>query len=268
MRRSDKEPEISARCRVCGHKVVFQFVREIYNTDGAFVWTHEVVVSPQHKPVVHGVLITTGEVNDSLLQAAIKSAKAMEEEAKMGTAPQGTKSVCVSKVGRGECRLPVVMTSNEGWQHTSPPHMFNPHVVLVREDFEDVRESVITESTVGVATTDEVRITNEKTGGQKGSKDAKYNLIPVGPLKELAELYGVGAKKYAPRNWELGYDWSLSYDAMMRHANQFWAGEDKDEETGKSHLASVIFHAMALMQFVEEHPELDDRPHTRKENRK
>lgn len=233
-------------------------------------------MSLQHKPVVYGILITTGEVNESLLQAAIKSAKAMEEEVRMSTARHGTKSVCVSKFGRNECGLPVIMTLDNGWQHTSPPHMHNNHEVSAKWDFEQTTEKLpgfdegaawaegrISRGLPAVATTNEVRITNEKTGGQKGSKDAKYHLIPAGPLKELAELYGVGAKKYAPRNWELGYDWSLSYDALQRHANQFWAGEDKDEETGKSHLASVIFHAMALMQFAEEHPELDDRPTTK-----
>lgn len=106
---------------------------------------------------------------------------------------------------------------------------------------------------------DEVRITSS-TGGQKGSKQARYDLIPAGPLRLVAELYGKGAEKYDDRNWELGYDWNLSFAALQRHAWQFWNGEDLDQETGKPHLASVIFHAMALLEFMETHPEFDNRP--------
>ena len=70
----------------------------------------------------------------------------------------------------------------------------------------------------------EVRTTS-KTGGEKGVKLERFDLIPVGPLTELARLYGIGAKKYDDRNWEKGYEWSKSYAAMQRHANEFWAGK-------------------------------------------
>lgn len=106
---------------------------------------------------------------------------------------------------------------------------------------------------------EEVRIVNEQTGGEKGSKPARFDLVPSGPLWQLATLYGRGAEKYAARNWEKGYDWSLSFAAMMRHAWLFWSGEDYDSETGCHHLTSVVFHAFALMEFGRTHPELDDR---------
>lgn len=111
--------------------------------------------------------------------------------------------------------------------------------------------------------TDEVRITSS-TGGQKGSKEARYDLIPAGPLRTLAELYGKGAEKYEDRNWERGYDWSLSFAALNRHLWQFWAGEDTDEETGKPHMASVAWHALALLEFMSTHPDFDNRPSTPK----
>lgn len=106
----------------------------------------------------------------------------------------------------------------------------------------------------------EVRVRNAETGGEKGSKPARFDLIPVGPLWTVAELYGRGAEKYEDRNWEKGYDWSLSFAALMRHAMLFWQGENNDPEMGVSHMASVVFHAFALMQFVEAHPDLDNRP--------
>lgn len=110
-----------------------------------------------------------------------------------------------------------------------------------------------------MSNSEEVRVTSS-TGGQKGTKLARYGLIPTGPLRELAEHYGKGAKKYSDNNWRLGYDWHLSYDALQRHAQAFWDGEDVDEETGSHHLAGVAFHAFALMEFGNTHPEFDDRP--------
>ena len=107
---------------------------------------------------------------------------------------------------------------------------------------------------------DETRVTNATTGGMKGSKLARFDLIPAGPLKALAEHYGKGAQKYASRNWELGTDWSLNFAALMRHAWAFWGGEDVDEETGSLHVTAVAWHAFALAQFMDTKPELDDRP--------
>lgn len=98
------------------------------------------------------------------------------------------------------------------------------------------------------------------TGGEKGTKPQRYDLIPAGPLRTLAELYGKGAEKYADRNWERGYEWSKSFAALNRHLWQFWGGEDLDDETGLPHLASVAWHAFALLQFMNQHPDFDDRP--------
>jgi hypothetical protein len=106
---------------------------------------------------------------------------------------------------------------------------------------------------------DETRVVDPDTGGEKGMKLERYDLIPVGPLEDVARHYGRGAAKYADRNWERGYFWSLSFAAMMRHAWAFWRGEDSDEETGSPHLAAVVFHAFALMEFSKTHPEKDDR---------
>jgi len=107
---------------------------------------------------------------------------------------------------------------------------------------------------------DEVRIKNTTTGGEKGSKLARFDLVPVCPLFELAEHYGRGAEKYEDRNWEKGIDWSLSYAALMRHVVAWWGGEDYDEDTGSTHMAAVAWHAFALMEYATTHPELDNRP--------
>lgn len=111
--------------------------------------------------------------------------------------------------------------------------------------------------------TGEVRTTDPDTGAQKGMKPERFDLIPIGPLTELARHYGVGALKYADRNWEKGYDWSKSYAALQRHLTAFWGGEDLDPETGSKHIIAAMWHAAALAQFMDQHPEKDDRPTTK-----
>jgi hypothetical protein len=81
------------------------------------------------------------------------------------------------------------------------------------------------------------------------------------PLRKLAEQYGRGATKYGDRNWERGYQWSLSYAALQRHLNAFWSGEDYDPEFPDAHhLDAAMFHVMSLRDFAEKHPEFDNRP--------
>ena len=101
----------------------------------------------------------------------------------------------------------------------------------------------------------EVRVTSS-TGGAKGSKGARFDLIPTGPLWELAEHYGKGAQKYERvngiDNWRNGYDWSLSYAALQRHVNAFWNGEDIDPENGSKHIIAAAWHCLALAHFAED----------------
>lgn len=106
---------------------------------------------------------------------------------------------------------------------------------------------------------EEVRITNAVTGAQKGRKDQRFELIPMDALGKIAEIYNFGSKKYEDHNWRKGYDWSLSYGAMMRHLGAFWEGEDTDPESGLPHMAHAGWHCLTLLTFMQEHPELDDR---------
>lgn len=106
----------------------------------------------------------------------------------------------------------------------------------------------------------EVRVVNPVTGGAKGSKIERYDLIPWDQMGQLAKLYGKGAEKYDERNWELGIGWNLCMASMMRHLTAFWNGESYDSETECHHLASVMFYCLAFMRFEKTHPELDTRP--------
>lgn len=110
----------------------------------------------------------------------------------------------------------------------------------------------------------EVRVKNEQTGGEKGSKLARFDLLPYDAIWELAKHYGRGSQKYEDRNWERGYDWGLSFAAAQRHLAQFWAGEDIDPETGTPHVIAAAWHCLALYRFMVVFPDLDTRGETRK----
>lgn len=105
----------------------------------------------------------------------------------------------------------------------------------------------------------EVRIVDSTTGGEKGSKPARFDLIPPEAVWALANHYGVGCAKYADRNWERGYCWGLSIAALERHLTQWKMGEDYDQETGSHHLIAVVWHAMALFIFQIRQLGTDDR---------
>jgi hypothetical protein len=102
------------------------------------------------------------------------------------------------------------------------------------------------------------------TGGQKGQKLARFDLVAFTWLWEVATVCGFGAKKYDDDNWRKGYSWRLSYGAMQRHLSQFWTGENYDEESGLHHLAHAAWHCMVLFVFstVERYTVFDDRPDT------
>lgn len=112
----------------------------------------------------------------------------------------------------------------------------------------------------GQKDTSEVLIVDPTTGAAKGSKSRRYDLVPKEAVGEVAEVFAHGSIKYADHNWRKGYKWGLSYAALERHLEDFWdRGEDLDPESGLPHLAHAAWHCLALLTFMREHPELDDR---------
>jgi len=107
----------------------------------------------------------------------------------------------------------------------------------------------------------EVRKTSS-TGGQKGQKDARFDLIDSWAMWALALVCGMGAKKYDDDNWRKGYSWRLSYGALQRHIHLFWQGEEIDTESNLHHLAHAMWHCMVLMVFSmnrDRYGKFDDR---------
>lgn len=100
----------------------------------------------------------------------------------------------------------------------------------------------------------------EELGIKYDAGKLRYDLLPVKPLAAITEVFTFGATKYSERNWEKGMKFGRMYAAMQRHLQAFWGGQDLDEETALPHLAHAAFYMLALMELIETHPELDDRP--------
>jgi hypothetical protein len=108
----------------------------------------------------------------------------------------------------------------------------------------------------------EERVTDPKTGGQKGQKDAQLGAVCPMALMEIAKVAGFGGRKYARYNFLKGFAWSLSYDALQRHLHAFWSGEEVDPESGLYHVAHAGWHCMCLLAFTIRTLGIDDRPKT------
>ena len=95
----------------------------------------------------------------------------------------------------------------------------------------------------------EIRITSP-TGGEKGQKPERHELIPGHALDAVARVYAFGANKYKDNNWRYNYPWSLSLGALLRHVNATKKGEWLDSESGEPHLAHAVFHCLAMLEWA------------------
>jgi hypothetical protein len=113
----------------------------------------------------------------------------------------------------------------------------------------------------GQPTLGETLEANEAKGAVKydGSKPPLH-LIAPDFLYAVAEILDFGAKKYAPRNWEKGMDWSRCYRAAIGHLFDWFLRKGPDPETGKSHLWHAACCIMFLVCYEIRNVGTDDRP--------
>lgn len=106
------------------------------------------------------------------------------------------------------------------------------------------------------------RMAEEKR--MEGRKDdqgkPRMELLPGDALNEIAKVLTFGAAKYEDRNWERGMKWGRPFGALMRHMWAWWQGEDKDPETGLSHLAHAACCILFLLSYELRKTGEDDRP--------
>jgi len=88
--------------------------------------------------------------------------------------------------------------------------------------------------------------------GQKHDQGkARMDLIPFGPLEEIANVLTFGASKYSDNNWKHVENPVARYEAaLLRHISAYKKGEMNDPETGLPHLAHAGCCLMFLMEFT------------------
>jgi len=96
-------------------------------------------------------------------------------------------------------------------------------------------------------------------------KKPRLDLLPSGPLVEIAKVLTYGAKKYATENksgehnWRNGFAWSRLYGASLRHLLAHKDGESLDPESGVSHLAHAVCNLLFLLEHELKGLGTDDR---------
>jgi hypothetical protein len=90
-----------------------------------------------------------------------------------------------------------------------------------------------------------------KSGMRRDTQEDKprYDLIPLMPLKRLAELYARGAKKYGDRNWQLASseeELQRFKGSAFRHWVQYLNGE-----TDEDHAIAVVWNIFSALYLEE-----------------
>lgn len=75
---------------------------------------------------------------------------------------------------------------------------------------------------------------NEGTKADAGKAPLWW--VPREGMEGVAHVMEFGAQKYAAHNWRKGMKWSRLASAALRHLTAWVDGEDKDPESGMSHL--------------------------------
>lgn len=76
---------------------------------------------------------------------------------------------------------------------------------------------------------------------------------------EIAQVLDFGAQKYDAHNWRVGISWTRVASAVLRHIYKWIAGQNKDEESGLSHLAHAACGLLFLLTYEKTRTEFDDR---------
>lgn len=101
--------------------------------------------------------------------------------------------------------------------------------------------------------------TIELQGRKNDTGKPPLALLSPDALIEIAKVLDYGQRKYSSWNWKSGFVWSRVISAVLRHIFAWLKGEDKDAETGLSHLAHAACGLMFLIDFEVNGIGQDDR---------
>ena len=74
----------------------------------------------------------------------------------------------------------------------------------------------------------------------------KWSLVDFKSMEPMVQALEFGAKKYSPNNWKKGMQTEEIFDSLLRHIFALMDGEEKDKESGLSHVGHIQCNAMFL----------------------
>lgn len=120
-------------------------------------------------------------------------------------------------------------------------------------------EEAVLDFSAGAVSKENSKVSEKAKGLKFDDGKAPLDLLSPKAMTEVAKVMAFGAKKYDKHNWRNGLAWSRLVGAALRHIEAFNDGQDKDPETGLSHIAHASCCLMFLLEYEQTHPELDDR---------
>ena len=78
-----------------------------------------------------------------------------------------------------------------------------------------------------------------------------WSLMPFEAIEEINKVLDFGANKYAAHNWKKGegFKYTRVLNSLLRHIFAYMRGEDKDPESGLSHLAHAGCNIVFLLYY-------------------
>ena len=101
-------------------------------------------------------------------------------------------------------------------------------------------------STDGPTKIDTLTIVIQDDGKNNGS------LLLFKALEEINKVLEFGANKYSANNWQegTGFKYSRVLNSLLRHTFAFMRGEDKDPESGLSHMAHAGCNVLFILYYL------------------
>lgn len=87
----------------------------------------------------------------------------------------------------------------------------------------------------------------------------RWSLVDFDALEDMVKVLEFGAEKYDDHNWKKGLNTTQVCESLMRHLTAYLRGEDKDPESGLSHIGHIQCNAMFLSYMEKFKKDFDDR---------
>lgn len=95
----------------------------------------------------------------------------------------------------------------------------------------------------------DARLSKQEPGLKFDAGKPRYSLVDRLFVWGIIRVLEFGARKYGIDNWRKGMSWSRAFDALHRHLDAWYRGEERDPETGELHLDHAGCCLMFLRRF-------------------